>query len=45
MTHDLKNGWTAKRNGKGFDVFRYGVFQFYSCRLKAAKTEIAKVPK
>lgn len=39
MTYDLGNGWTAKRNGKLFDVFKNGVFQFSTARLKFAKAQ------
>lgn len=40
-TYNLgKPGWTAKRgaDGKMFDVYLNGVFQFCSPRLKTAKT-------
>jgi len=40
MQHDLKNGWIAKRNGKGFDIFKDGEFIFYAARLKTAKISI-----
>jgi hypothetical protein len=40
MTHDLGKGWTAKRVGKGFDVFKQGEFKFHAIRLKTAKAQI-----
>ncbi|WP_443698611.1 hypothetical protein [Pseudomonas sp.] len=42
MDHKLANGFTAKPNGKGFDVFKDGEFQFYSIRLKCAKDRAKK---
>jgi hypothetical protein len=38
MAHDLGNGWTATKNGKTFDVYKDGVFQFNTARLKFAKS-------
>lgn len=42
-THNLGQGWTAVRNGKGFDVFLNDVFKFYSTRLKTAKAQIKEI--
>lgn len=41
QVHTLDNGYTAVRNGKGFDVSKDGQFKFYTIRLKCAK-EFAK---
>lgn len=44
-THILPNGFTATRNGKGFDVYKNGVFHFTACRLKIAKSYAQQQPK
>jgi len=41
MDHVLSNGFTAKANGKGFDLYKNGIFICYAIRLKVAK-EYAK---
>lgn len=37
MTHDLGNGWTAIKVGKLYEVYKNGIFQFSTARLKFAK--------
>lgn len=37
MEHDLGKGWIAKKVGKLYEVYKDGVFQFSSVRLKCAK--------
>lgn len=37
MEHDLGNGWVAKKVGKLYEVYKDGIWQFCTARLKFAK--------